>query len=56
MPVDPTKTHTYSVRRPKLELKTLRELSRRLGTTPSRLINEAFERRLPELLRKAGLE
>lgn len=55
MPVNPLKIHTYSVRRPKSELQLLRELARRLGKTPGRLISEAFERRLPSLIKKAGL-
>lgn len=55
MPVNPLKVHTYSIRRPKSEMKLIREVARRLGTSPTALMTEAWTRRFPSLLKKAGM-
>lgn len=55
MPLDSTKTHTFSIRRPKSDLALIRELARRLKSKPSTLISEAFKANMPALMMKAGM-
>jgi len=52
MPVDPTKFHTFSVRRPKSDLPRLRELARLLSKSTAKLIVEAIDAGLPVVLER----
>jgi hypothetical protein len=56
MPLDPHKVHTYSIRRPKVELPIIRQLANALKTSPARMMNEAFQAHLPRLMKKAGIK
>ncbi len=54
MPTNRMRTHTFSVRTPKDDMRLLRELARKLGTTPSKLFADALRNRLPSLIKKAA--
>ncbi len=56
MPLNRMKTDTFSVRWPKPGALTLRQLARRLKTTPAKLLAKALSERLPHYEAEASGE
>lgn len=54
MPVNPNKTDTFSVRCPKSESKRLKDLARRLNTRVPKMMLDAVEACLNDLLARAS--